>query len=335
MKNNYLILVDTGTTNSRCLLLNDEKEVVASAKQEVGVRNVAIEGNNCCLKKAVKECIESVLIQEDITYANVSAIYASGMITSNVGLVEVPHLIAPVGKKEFLENIHVKLIEDVAPIPIQFVPGVKNMSNKIDYFNFEQMDIMRGEEVETLAILDRVSTKESLLIVLPGSHTKFVSVDSDKKITGCLTTLSGELLSCITNHTILADVVKKNFVDEDSYDEEMLQLGFRQAATCGIGRACFSARILDQFVEKNPKKMANYLLGVALQNDMVAARNSKALDVSRKTKVMVGGKNPLKKAIACLIREDGFFEDVQEIEPKGNLPLSAEGILALIKEKDK
>ena len=317
------------------MLLNERREVVSTAKQEVGVRNVSIDGNNQCLKRAVRECIESVLQQGNITYKEVDAIYASGMITSNVGLLEVPHLIAPVAKKDFIENIHTELIEDVAPVPISFVRGVKNTSGKIDYDNFEKMDIMRGEEVETLAVLDRLDDFESLLVVLPGSHTKFVSVDKDRRIVGCLTTLSGELLSCVTNHTILAGAVMKKFVSEDSYNEEMLELGFRQAEKYGIGRACFSGRILDQFVEKDADKLANYLLGVALQNDMIAIRNSNALIVNENTKVVVGGKNPLRKAIAHLIKKDGYFEDVSEIEMTGDLPLSAEGILTLIKEKGK
>ena len=36
-----------------------------------------------------------------------------------------------------------------------------------------------------------------MILVLPGSHNKFVAVNADKEITGCLTSISGELLSAI------------------------------------------------------------------------------------------------------------------------------------------
>lgn len=57
----------------------------------------------------------------------------------------------------------------------------------------------------------------SYLLVLPGSHTKFVSVDKEGKIRSCLTTITGELLASITNHTIIADAVGRQFAAEEEY----------------------------------------------------------------------------------------------------------------------
>lgn len=48
-----------------------------------------------------------------------------------------------------------------------------------------------------------------MLFILPGSHNKFVSVDREGKITGCLTSISGELLASITNDTIIAKSVNR------------------------------------------------------------------------------------------------------------------------------
>ena len=51
------------------------------------------------------------------------------------------------------------------------------------------------------------------------------------------------------------------------------------------------------FVEKDKMKLANYILGVALQNDITAIKNSKALETDQNTTVIVSGKNPLRQAI--------------------------------------
>ena len=56
----YVITIDGGTTNTRCILWNGKREKVAEAKRAVGVRNTSIDGNNEKLKNAVKECLLEV-----------------------------------------------------------------------------------------------------------------------------------------------------------------------------------------------------------------------------------------------------------------------------------
>lgn len=88
----YTITIDGGTTNTRCILWNSSRQRIDEQKREVGVRNTAIDGNNSKLKNAVKECLEQLLEDHSLTYDNINHIIASGMITSDVGIVVVPHL---------------------------------------------------------------------------------------------------------------------------------------------------------------------------------------------------------------------------------------------------
>ena len=186
----YIITIDTGTTNTRTFLWDENRNMIAGEKAEVGVRNTAIDGNNDRLKKAVHDCLERLLENNNLTYNNISRVMACGMITSNVGLVEVPHVTAPAGLKELAQQAKSILLEDVCPLPILFIPGVKNGLPDINMENFAVMDIMRGEEVESIAIMDHFPKDKPYLLVLPGSHTKFVSVDKEGKMTGCLTTIN-------------------------------------------------------------------------------------------------------------------------------------------------
>lgn len=321
----YTVTIDTGTTNTRVFLWDGSRCIVSSSKSGTGVRNTAMDGNNDRLKRAVHDCIKEVLDAVGISFEDVSQVIACGMITSNVGLVEIPHVPAPAGKEELAAKTRRVLLEDVCPIPILFVPGVKNNDAPVTVDNFETMDMMRGEEVETLAILDRFPKGSEYLLVLPGSHTKFVSVDSEGKITGCLTTIGGELLSCITNDTIIADAVNRSFVAEEEYDQEMMLRGFDETLRVGLGRACFSARILSMFVEKNKKRLANFILGASLAGDVQAVKFSSALRVNPQVTVIVSGKNPLRQAIADILRYDGYFEKIEEFVPDVTLPLSAAG----------
>ena len=249
------------------------------------------------------------------------------MITSNVGLVEIPHVVAPASAEDLAEAAKCVLIEDVCPLPILFIPGVKNRDGKLDLVTFESMDMMRGEEVETVAVVESLPKGQAYLLVLPGSHTKFVSVDCAGKITGCLTTISGELLSVITNDTLIADAVGHSFASEETYAKEYVLAGYETAKKTGIGRACFSARILNTFAEPDKTKIASYVLGAVLQNDMEAVKNSGALKCDADTTVVIYGKNPLREALMDLFTEEHFFHHVTEFVPEDSVPTSAKGAL--------
>lgn len=75
--------------------------------------------------------------------------------------------------------------------------------------------------MEACALIDRLGVRGEAVLVLPGSHTKFVSVGADGRIAGCLTTITGELLASIMHDTIIADSVKRTFVEADTYRREM------------------------------------------------------------------------------------------------------------------
>lgn len=321
----YAITIDAGSTNTRAYLWDENRRLTASASREVGVHVTAEEGGNSKLKQAVRDCIEELRSLGGIGYCDVERILASGMITSNLGLYELPHVAAPAGAEELAKGSREVLLEEVCPVPIRFLPGVKNQVESVSLENFEAMDMMRGEEVETLAILENYPKGMPYLLVLPGSHTKFVLTDNRGRITGCLTTITGELLECITKHTVIADAVGRKFASEECYDRETVLRGFEAARRTGLGRGAFAARILNQFAEKDKEKIALFLLGAALESDVRSLRGSRTLELSPEITVIVSGRNPLRRAIADILEYDGFFTRVETYVPDHRMPLSAAG----------
>lgn len=327
----YVITLDTGTTNTRVTLWNN-KEVVDKVFRDVGVRNTAIDGNNAKLKKAIKEAIDEILKRNEMNIDQINRILASGMITSNVGLVEVAHLWAPVGIQELANGIVRHYLPEVVNKEIWFVPGVKNNITEITLENCEAMDIMRGEEVETIGLLKRLNVEGPALMILPGSHSKFVSVDHQGKITGCLTSLAGELISEITNNTIIASSVNHSLATE--FKKNMVIEGYKKGIKVGISRTAFLVRILDQFTGMSVNEKANFLLGAVLSADIMAIKNSRALKVSPASKVIIAGKRIIMNAFEAIIKEDGYFKNVVTVNSKQIDNLAGFGALCIYDKKE-
>lgn len=330
----YLITVDGGTTNTRIMLWDIiHRTIVAQKKYGIGVRNTAMDGHNAMLKTAVRDGIADVLLQASLCEADLQAIVASGMLTSNVGLLEIPHIKVPASMTDLALAMVSADLPDICGLPIHFIPGMKNNCGAVSLANVESMDMMRGEETEICAVLDLLESHNPLLLVLPGSHTKFISVDEQGRVTGMLSSIAGELLMSITNHTVLADAVQHSFVQPDNYERELVLAGYITAKKVGLGRACFSTRIFNQFVSKEAAQAANFLLGAVLQGDVEAVRNSAALKVSDRTEVIVAGKEPLRTALTDILQYEQCFARVRGFEYAGDKPLAGLGALTLAKQR--
>ena len=288
----YLV-VDCGTTNLRVTLLDENKNKLDVVKAEGGVRHTSIDGHNGRLRTMLRESMEAVLSKNGYTMADVEKCVASGMITSALGLLEVPHVAAPAGAAQLREKMQEKVFEDIAPFPIAFIPGVRNFSGPVDLENFSGMDMMRGEEVEAVGLYKLLKPRGAAMFVLPGTHNKFVAMDANGKMLGCMTSISGEMLDAITHHTIIAEAVGHSFVNADEYDSEYAKAGARECAVSGLGRAAFAGRILSTLGGKDKAKLQSYLLGAVLALDVQAMQSF--VGDQENVEAYIAGKAPLQQ----------------------------------------
>jgi len=326
-----ILTIDSGTSNTRVKLWQDGR-LLAKSFAEAGVRDTVITGSRQKLQMGVRQAILGALETAGIDLRAVPLILASGMITSNVGLCEVPHVLAPAGMKELARAMVMSHMEAVVDQPIWFVPGIKNNVPKIDLATYEAMDIMRGEEAETFGLIEQLKLQGPAIFVLPGSHSKFISLDADNRVTACLTTLAGELLDTITGHTILAGALGKSFAQE--FDEPILLEGARCSRRVGLARACFSVRILDLFSSTTTNQRANFLLGAVIATDIMALKNSSALQWSPDTPIVITGRKVMKQAFKTAIRDDGSFQgEIIEVEDGLTEDIAALGAMAIARER--
>lgn len=312
------LLVDCGTTNLRVTALDDAQCVLAQAKRDGGVRHTAVDGHNGRLKAMLADGISEVLSKIGKDAQDVSRCVAYGMITSNVGLLEIPHLPAPVDDMDLHKGMQTAVFPEIAPFPITFIPGVRNFAGQVTPDNFSGMDMMRGEETEAVGLFELLHPQGECVMILPGSHNKFVRMDADGRILGCMTSISGELLDAITHHTILANAVGGEFADAQTYDVQLVRQGARECAETGIGRAAFAGRILNQLGEVESVRLRSYLLGVVLAQDVAALK--KFVPDVQNVKILIAGKAPLQCAIADVMETLGLQDAVQvETEISGQM----------------
>lgn len=324
----YLVTVDSGTTNTRIRVWKDN-EVIACTSETVGIRDVARTKNHHILIRSIKTLLDSALTSAGISSGHIDGIVASGMITSDLGLCHLPHLTAPVTLEKLAQGAEVRLLPEISPMPVWFIPGIKNDVSQTSIENCEAMDMMRGEEVEVFGLLSQHTIKGPALIVLPGSHTKLVKLDEKNQITGCVTTMAGEVLDVFTHQTVLSHSLQGGFTQE--IDDIYLIKGAETCLKVGYTRAAFTVRILDVFTDASDSQRASFLLGVVLCADIETMKNSQALNLTSGTDIVICGKRVLREALAKLIRRDAFFTgDVIDVADNAKRPVSGTGALAVL-----
>lgn len=299
---NYII-IDAGTTNTRIRYVEDE-EIMVSYEYGIGVKDTVVTGSLLKLKKILKEGIEKCLTSCNKDLEKVDKIIASGMITSNLGLTEIQHLEAPIDVETISKAIVVKSFNDIVAKPIYFIPGVKNRVNNESLNGIEHIDMMRGEEVEAIGILDLYMINENVIYISPGSHTKFVFISKDGKIEKCNTTLAGELIWALSRETLLADSIPKELIT--SIDKEYIEKGINVANKYGFSRACFLVRIMDLFTQATGNQLANFIASSIGYYDIKSIeKDLKNEDIE----ILIGGKAILRDLYAIVLEFMGYPRD--------------------------
>ncbi len=321
------ITIDVGTTNTRVKYVEND-QVISKYISQVGVRDTAIRGTLQYLEATLKEGIDYCLKEVNKELDSVEGIIATGMITSNLGLVEIPHIEVPVSLEYIAKKIESRLINDIAKKPIYFIPGVKNRVKNLNLDNFKNIDMMRGEEVEALGVAFIHNTNKRLLYISPGSHTKFVFLNEDREIEGCSTTLTGEILWALSKETILAQSINKDLVTE--IDREYVTRGIESVKNSGFTKTCFYVRLLDNFLDSTPNQRVNYLTGALIYEDIKSVRH---LLKNEEWEIIIGGKRILRELYYLIFEEIGYdMNKVKTLNDQEVELLSSIGAIEIFKK---
>lgn len=197
-------------------------------------------------------------------------VVVSGMATSTIGWRELPYGVLPLrldGAGLPTAKLEANALRTNA---ILLVSGVR-----------EAADVMRGEEVEILGLLNAAEYadyRQSSLLILPGTHSKHVRIDREE-IVAFATFMTGELFEVMSQASIL-----RNSVDADSlvtgwWQEKSAQYAaFQEGVDCAqrtpLSSALFSVRARQVLEHQAPEWGAAYLSGLLVGYELLSAFDS-------------------------------------------------------------
>ena len=274
------IAIDGGTTNTRLALLREGK-VAHVRRLSLGARS-----EKEAYKAALRREIAGLLLEGGIGEEQVECILASGMITSEYGLCQIPHLPLPAGGRELHERMHRVVLEEISPIPFFFIPGLKSQGK------LEEADVMRGEETEVLGLWQG---GEDILYVLPGTHSKHITLDPAGQVRQFCTLMTGELFAAVSGYTVLKDALS---LEEEARKED-LGRGAAYAKTHGINEALFKTRVLKNLLGASGQEAYGFLLGAVLSAEV------EAILAAPQSTVVIGGQGQMRRALGQLLQGKG------------------------------
>jgi len=288
-----VVVIDSGTTNSRVRLLRDGA-VIGSASVQVGVVDTTKTGSNLALKQGVRRAFDQALRDGGVSAAEVPHALGFGMITSELGVVEIPHLVAPAGIEDLAAGmLRFEAAEDFLPIPTYFVRGVKNPAPRdAGLGQLPQMDFMRGEETQVMGLLALRRPALPTTVVVLSSHTKFISVDGSGRILGSVTTLSGQLYAALCKETFIGSAVREERAEPEPagfFDAGIVEEGCRIVTAGGLTRSLLMPRFMQVLMKTRWYERKLFLESLIAAEDLQSVRDFQALGFPTGTPVFLVG----------------------------------------------
>lgn len=249
------ILGDWGTSNLRLWLYREGK--VASRIEAPGVG--ALSGD------APRQLA-------DLTAAwrstfDVRSIVLCGMAGARSGLHEAGYVDCPATTEDWACGA---ALAKFADIPLQVAAGLASRDDD------SRDDVMRGEETQVFGALrlDPTLAEGRCTIVLPGTHSKWVTLDQGR-VTALRTFLTGELHALLCHSSLLAagggDMPAAD--DADGFAEGLVE----GRGDCGLTGSLFHARAAQLRQGRTPDWARSYLSGLLLASEVAQMERRSAM----------------------------------------------------------
>ncbi|WP_127998950.1 2-dehydro-3-deoxygalactonokinase [Piscinibacter defluvii] len=242
-----MIAVDWGTSSFRAYRLADDGSVRAQRSAAAGL--LACGGR-----------FEAVLAQQLEGWDD-ELVAMAGMIGSRSGWHEVPYVAAPAGAAEIAAGMHAFEAASLPGRRLLIAPGLSHQPAA------GAPEVMRGEETQIVALLDRLPGAGPHVVCLPGTHSKWVRVEAGR-ITGWQTAMTGELYALLRQHSLLAALMPAP-AETDGDDPEAFARGLAASADDGgLTHHLFGVRTRGLSGALQPGQAPSFLSGLLIGHEL-------------------------------------------------------------------
>lgn len=241
-----IVGINWGSTNFRAYRLAADGRLLDEVSRPDGVTRLDRPG--------MAALVEALMAQ----WPGAAHVYASGMVGSNVGWCDAPHVRAAAGPAEVARAA---VVTAMGRCRVHIVPGVW-CQRAFD----GGPDVMRGEEVELFGV-NALQPGLDGLVALPGTHTKWVGFSAGR-ITDFFTSMTGEMFDRLTAAGLLASIVDGEAVDGPAF-QEGVQAGRQRQL--GLGTLLFGARARVMRGQLARSDAASYLRGLLIGSEIADA----------------------------------------------------------------
>lgn len=238
---------DWGTSNFRIRLV-DSKDLTIIQEHKTNLGVSKLYRQSLGQKELSQEdffknyLLRQLDILTDLPKDNI-LIIASGMITSSIGMKELPYASVPQSFNGV--NINCSLFSLDHKIQTLLISGIQTES-----------DIMRGEEAQAIGIIDHISDVSEGVIIMPGTHSKHIRFSGDE-IVDFSTYMSGELFEILSTTGLLSLSVKNG--EWDPKFSGIFLEGVQKGINDEFMKTLFSIRGND-ILKRTSKEMNFYFL---------------------------------------------------------------------------
>lgn len=265
-------VIDCGTTNTRVYVIDENRNIVGQGLRKVGVRNTSMTGSKDALRQGVCEAVQEAAAAAGIGIEEIEFAIASGMITSEIGLMEIPHSIAPVGLEELAANAKLVPGGEAIPldIPILFIRGIRNDYGEANLRNIRRVDFMRGEETQMIGILDEFGQTEPMNVIVLSSHTKLIHANVKGQVEASLTTISGQLYEAVCKQTMIGKSLTEESAEiSGGYSfEEIVAIADEMVEQTGLDRCLLIPRFMQVLLQTDYKERNLFIDASIAADDM-------------------------------------------------------------------
>jgi 2-dehydro-3-deoxygalactonokinase len=261
-----LLGLDWGTTSLRAYLFGADGKVVDARQGPWGIMALPAPATEGGYDQALEQLCGDWLQREPAL-----PIVAAGMVGSAQGWREAPYVECPAGPAALARSL--ATVQTRGGLTVHIVPGMMAMR--------ALPDVMRGEETQVvgaMACKPEMETQDSVRMILPGTHSKWVQVQHGlvRDFTTCMT---GEVYAALTQHTILGRLMPQEQVSAPA-DWAAFEQGLAIAAderNGGLLTAIFSARTLGLTHKLAPAQLPDYLSGLLIGHEITGMQRMQGI----------------------------------------------------------